>query len=66
MTHGELHDVWVDESARGSGVGGLLLEELVRRLKARGVPRIMLMSASQNEAAQRLFAGMAGAPPWWR
>ncbi|WNG53566.1 GNAT family N-acetyltransferase [Archangium gephyra] len=54
--HGELHDVWVDESVRGSGVGGLLLEEMVRQLKARGVPRILLMSASRNEAAQRLFA----------
>jgi ribosomal protein S18 acetylase RimI-like enzyme len=37
-------------------VRALLLEELVRRLKARGVPRIILMSASKNEAAQRLFA----------
>ncbi len=54
--HGELHDVWVEEAARGSGVAGLLLEELVRRLRARGVPRIILMSASRNEAAQRLFA----------
>jgi ribosomal protein S18 acetylase RimI-like enzyme len=54
--HGELHDVWVEESVRGGGVGGLLVEELVRRLRALGVPRIMLMAASRNEAAQRLFA----------
>jgi ribosomal protein S18 acetylase RimI-like enzyme len=54
--HAELHDVWVDASARGSGVGALLLEETLRRLKALGVPRVMLMAAARNEAAQRLFA----------
>lgn len=54
--HGELHDVWVDESARGAGVGGLLLEELLRWMKAQGVPRVLLMTATQNAAAQRLFA----------
>lgn len=53
--HGELHDIWVDESARGSGVGGLLAEELLRRLRAQGVPRVLLMTATRNEAAQRLF-----------
>ncbi|WNG32432.1 GNAT family N-acetyltransferase [Archangium violaceum] len=54
--HAELHDLWVDESARGTGVGALLAEELLRRLRAQGVPRVMLMTASKNEAAQRLFA----------
>jgi ribosomal protein S18 acetylase RimI-like enzyme len=54
--HGELHDLWVEEAARGSGVGARLAEEMVRRLRARGVPRVMLMTASRNEAAQRLFA----------
>ena len=54
--HGELHDVWVDESARGTGVGALLLEELLRWMKAQGVPRVLLMTATQNAAAQRLFA----------
>lgn len=54
--HGALHDVWVEEAARKSGVGELLVEEVVRQLRARGVPRVLLMTASQNEAAQRLFA----------
>jgi ribosomal protein S18 acetylase RimI-like enzyme len=54
--HAELHDLWVDELVRGMGVGALLAEELLRRLRARGVPRVMLMTASRNEAAQRLFA----------
>jgi ribosomal protein S18 acetylase RimI-like enzyme len=53
--HGELHDVWVDEPARGAGVGALLLEELLRWMRSQGVPRVLLMTATQNEAAQRLF-----------
>jgi ribosomal protein S18 acetylase RimI-like enzyme len=53
--HGELHDIWVDEPARGAGVGALLAEELLRRMRAQGVPRVLLMTATRNEAAQRLF-----------
>ncbi|MFL5354145.1 N-acetyltransferase family protein [Archangium sp.] len=53
--HGQLHDIWVDEPARGAGVGALLAEELLRRMRARGVPRVLLMTATRNEAAQRLF-----------
>jgi ribosomal protein S18 acetylase RimI-like enzyme len=53
--HGALHDIWVDESVRGCGVGALLAEELLRRMRAQGVPRVLLMTATQNESAQRLF-----------
>ena len=60
--HGEFHDLWVDESARGTGVGSLLAEEMVRRLRALGVPRVMLMTASRNEAARRLFARLGWRP----
>jgi ribosomal protein S18 acetylase RimI-like enzyme len=60
--HGELHDIWVDESVRGEGVGGLLAEELVRQLGARGVPRVILMTASRNEAARRLFERLGWRP----
>ncbi|QRN97220.1 GNAT family N-acetyltransferase [Archangium violaceum] len=60
--HGELHDLWVDESERGSGVGALLAEEMIRRLRAQGLPRIILMTASQNEAARRLFARLGWRP----
>jgi ribosomal protein S18 acetylase RimI-like enzyme len=51
-----LHDVYVDESARSSGVGEKLLRSLIDEVKRRGSPRIVLMSAVQNESAQRLFA----------
>jgi RimJ/RimL family protein N-acetyltransferase len=55
-SHGGLHDIWVEESARGTGAGTLLAEELVRRFAELGVPRVILMSAAKNEAAHRFFA----------
>src|SRR4051812_7578100 len=39
---GGFHDVWVDPSARGAGLGAALVEEMVRRLKALGAPRVVL------------------------
>jgi len=57
-----LHDVYVDESARRSGVGEQLLRALLAEAKQRGASRVVLMSAVQNEAAQRLFARMGFRP----
>jgi ribosomal protein S18 acetylase RimI-like enzyme len=54
-TCGKLHDVLVDESARGHGLGEKLVSEVVRRLTERGAPRVVLLTAVQNEAAQHLF-----------
>lgn len=53
---GALHDVLVDDRARGAGVGRALVDAMVARLAALGAPRVVLMSASKNLAAQRLFA----------
>jgi ribosomal protein S18 acetylase RimI-like enzyme len=52
---GKLHDVLVDESARGHGLGEQLVTEVLRRLTAQGAPRVVLSTAVQNEAAQHLF-----------
>ena len=52
---GVLHDLIVDPQHRGYGVGGLLLRAVLSRLKARGVPRVVLSTAERNKAAQRLF-----------
>lgn len=52
---GYLHDVFVDPAERGAGAGARLVREAIHRLEAQGVPRVVLMSASRNEAAQRLF-----------
>lgn len=53
---GKLHDVWVEESARGHGLGEALVTEMVQRLGDKGAPRVLLLTAVQNEAAQHLFA----------
>lgn len=53
---GVLHDVYVDERFRRTGVGAALVEEAARRLAALGAPRVVLKTAAANEAAQRLFA----------
>jgi ribosomal protein S18 acetylase RimI-like enzyme len=54
--HGALHDIFVMENERRNGVAGALLDEVVTRLTALGAPRVVLTTAVQNEAAQRLFA----------
>jgi ribosomal protein S18 acetylase RimI-like enzyme len=54
---GVLHDVIVDPEHRGRGVGRLLLEAALEFLRSRGAPRVVLSTAEQNEAAQRLFVG---------
>lgn len=60
--YGELIDVWVDAPARGKGAGALLVREVCRLLTELGAPRIVLMSASKNESAQRLFRQLGFRP----
>ncbi|MBS2013123.1 MAG: GNAT family N-acetyltransferase [Deltaproteobacteria bacterium] len=52
---GKLHDVLVEESARGHGLGEALVREVLARMKAKGAPRVLLLTAIQNAAAHRLF-----------
>jgi ribosomal protein S18 acetylase RimI-like enzyme len=52
---GFIHDVVVDPGARRSGVGRRLIETAAAWLVTRGVPRVMLWTAEQNQEAQRLF-----------
>ncbi|HEY6135119.1 MAG TPA: GNAT family N-acetyltransferase [Rubrivivax sp.] len=53
--HGALHDILVDEAARGQGIGKLLLDRVLVELRERGAPRVVLHTAVQNSAAQKLF-----------
>jgi GNAT superfamily N-acetyltransferase len=55
---GFIHDVYVDESARRSGVGRRLVEAAIDWLGRHGAPRVVLGSAAKNAAAQRLFTSM--------
>lgn len=53
--HGALHDILVDEAARGQGIGRKLLERVQTDLRARGAARIVLHTAIKNRSAQALF-----------
>lgn len=53
---GALQDIVVDPEQRGRGIGRELLDAALARLKAQGAPRVVLSTAEQNAAAQRLFA----------
>jgi ribosomal protein S18 acetylase RimI-like enzyme len=55
---GLLHDVIVDAQHRRRGVGRLLLDATLAYLRSKGAPRVVLSTAVQNEAAQRLFASL--------
>ena len=59
---GYFHDLWVDVAARSRGAGRLLAGEMARHLEALGAPRVVLLAASQNLAAQRLFERLGWRP----
>jgi len=52
---GVLEDLIIDPEHRRGGVGSLLLDAMFAFFRLRGVPRVVLSTAYQNEAAQRLF-----------
>jgi ribosomal protein S18 acetylase RimI-like enzyme len=55
---GFIHDVAVFEHSRRMGVAKALVDAATAWLRARGAPRVLLWTAQQNEAAQRLFEGL--------
>ena len=52
---GALYDVVVDPARRRHGVGRMLVDAALAFLKEHGAPRVVLSTATHNEAAQRLF-----------
>lgn len=54
--HGALHDIFVSPEARQQGIGKELLQRVQKDLAKRGAPRLVLHTAVQNRAAQKLFA----------
>ena len=52
---GWIHDVVVDESARGRGVGEALTREAQRLAEQAGVDAVELTSRAEREAANRLY-----------
>jgi ribosomal protein S18 acetylase RimI-like enzyme len=55
---GALHDLFVLERYRGQGMARALVRGMISELQARGAPRVVLHTATANEAAQRLFASL--------
>jgi ribosomal protein S18 acetylase RimI-like enzyme len=52
---GFIHDIIVDDHARGGGVARELIAAAIEWLRQRGAPRVMLWTAAQNARAQQLF-----------
>ena len=52
---GFIHDVVVEEPARGQGIATRLLDAAATWLEQHGAPRVMLWTAERNPTAQRLF-----------
>jgi ribosomal protein S18 acetylase RimI-like enzyme len=55
---GKLNDLFVDPPARRRGVGRALVEAVFAELTARGVPRVVLMTAWENPAAHAVFQSL--------
>jgi RimJ/RimL family protein N-acetyltransferase len=55
-------DLFVEPRARAAGVGTALVEALVEALARRGAPRVIIQVASQNPAAQAVFARLGFRP----
>ena len=52
---GFIHDIAVEPTARRAGIAEQLLRAAIEWLREQGAPRVVLWSASPNEAAQALF-----------
>ncbi len=55
---GKLNDLFVDPTVRRAGVGRALVKEAVAALKARGAPRVVLLSAWRNPEAHAFFESL--------
>jgi GNAT superfamily N-acetyltransferase len=50
-----IHDIYVDELARGRRVGALLMDAAVEAARGLGASSVMLSVAAPNEGARRMF-----------
>lgn len=53
-----VENLWVEEAARGRGVGKALLQALAREARRRGLARMELNVRLDNEATRRFYAGL--------
>ena len=59
---GYIDDIVVRDTARRSGVATALVEAAMDWMRSRGAPRVLLMTATPNHAAQQLFARLGFRP----
>jgi ribosomal protein S18 acetylase RimI-like enzyme len=50
-----VHDLFVDEAARGLGAGRALLSAAIAWIQSKGRKQIVLLTKTNNERAQHLF-----------
>lgn len=55
---GKLNDLYVDASARRHGAGRALVDTMFAALKARGAPRVVLLTAWKNPDAHAFFEAL--------
>ncbi len=54
-TSGWIHDIFLDESTRGHGLGKALLDAAINALRDLGVHTVMLAVSPKNETARQVF-----------
>jgi ribosomal protein S18 acetylase RimI-like enzyme len=59
---GYIDDIVVRDTARRSGVATALIGAAMEWIRSRGAPRVLLMTATPNHAAQQLFARLGFRP----
>jgi GNAT superfamily N-acetyltransferase len=50
-----LHDIYIEETARGQNAGNLLMENSIKAAKELGADKLMLSVAAKNEFAKSFF-----------
>ena len=55
---GKLNDLYVDETARRHGAGRALVTAMFATLKAKGAPRVVLLTAWKNPEAHAFFEAL--------
>jgi ribosomal protein S18 acetylase RimI-like enzyme len=59
---GFVHDVVVDERARGRGIGRDLMRAAVEWMQSKGRPQVVLYTKTRNEHARHLFESLGFRP----
>jgi ribosomal protein S18 acetylase RimI-like enzyme len=59
---GVVHDVYVDETARRSGAGRMLMSAAIAWIRSKGRSQVVLLTKSGNEHAQHLFTTLGFRP----